>query len=1153
MRNKIVRSALSLSMAATLVITGVVPAMAAGTSETESLEREERNNAIAQATAAEGMVLLDNQNSALPMKKSGKIALYGVGTYGTVKGGTGSGSTNPKASAKWDVLSAFKDAGYDIVNESFLNAKKEEWQKNGGSGSGMGASAIFDEGAYAAADVDAVAAGTDTAVYVLARNSGEFSDRNLKKGDYYLYDSEAANLALLGEKFENVIVVLNVGGIVDTNFYHGLSSEKKTTEVIKDGTEVSLEKIEGLDALFLMSQGGLEGGNALVKVLNGTVTPSGKLTDTWAINYKDYPSSENFSNLQLNEAEPWGGETLEEIYNDDIYVGYRYFDTYGVDVAYPFGYGLSYTDFAIDVKSVSADEEKVTVQAAVTNRGSADGKEVVEVYFSAPQGKLDKPFQELAAYKKVAVKAGATENVTISFDTTDMSSYDESTDAYIMEKGDYIIRVGNSSRNTAEAGTITLDADAVTEQYRNNLGVTRDELINGTYTEGAVLNNTYKKETVEGWWGPQEVWVGTPHYDAKTKFDIMTGSSNGIDVTPDGITASHSTAALRASNIKASAMPDYTDGEITTYVSEDAASDSAKYLAKGGASAFRQEGTEKTEKVKAVKDATLLDVALGKISVEELVANMSNLELCDLVEGGTYAGLSSDSEGQGPMIGSQADSVPGAAGETTKNLYNTRYIPNIVLADGPAGLRVTPNFTTYTKVAATAAFDASKTYYTMELVETNGWFGPTLTEKYTKATVTAADFAQKLKEGNGLYTAQDYYQYCTAFPIGTLLAQTWDIELIEQMGRAIGTEMLEYSVTSFLAPGMNIHRNPMCGRNFEYYSEDPLIAGMTAAYETKGVETLENGADSGVGVTLKHFAFNNQEADRNGSNSVVSERAAREIYLKGFEIAVRLSKPDYIMTSYNMVNGYAAFLNYGMNVEMLRNEWGFDGFVMTDWGSVGTFFGKDKDNKINVQAKLMYAGNDCEMPGGSVDSLMKGLEEGKDMRLGDLQRSAINMLNIIKKSAIFKKLQNTLMETNRDLQAELDKTKAEMNDKVNAANKQIDALNKELQNAKNQLANAVSSADLATAKQQVTALEKQLSNTLNQILTDSKKYTVKKGKSVKITAMAVNGKKIKFKSNKPKIAKVGKKGKITGVKKGTAKITITAGSASKTVTVTVKK
>ena len=193
------------------------------------------------------------------------------------------------------------------------------------------------------------------------------------------------------------------------------------------------------------------------------------------------------------------------------------------------------------------------------------------------------------------------------------------------------------------------------------------------------------------------------------------------------------------------------------------------------------------------------------------------------------------------------------------------------------------------------------------------------------------------------------------------------------------------------------------------------------------------------------------------------------------------------------------------------------------------------------------------MPGGSVDSLMKGLEEGKDMRLGDLQRSAINMLNIIKKSAIFKKLQNTLMETNRDLQAELDKTKAEMNDKVNAANKQIDALNKELQNAKNHLANAVSSADLATAKQQVTALEKQLSNTLNQILTDSKKYTVKKGKSVKITAMAVNGKKIKFKSNKPKIAKVGKKGKITGVKKGTAKITITAGSASKTVTVTVKK
>jgi beta-glucosidase-like glycosyl hydrolase len=198
---------------------------------------------------------------------------------------------------------------------------------------------------------------------------------------------------------------------------------------------------------------------------------------------------------------------------------------------------------------------------------------------------------------------------------------------------------------------------------------------------------------------------------------------------------------------------------------------------------------------------------------------------------------------------------------------------------------------------------------------------------------------------------------------------------------------------------MNIHRNPLCGRNFEYYSEDPLIAGLTAAAETEGVETLADGSSSGVGVTLKHFAFNNQEEDRSGTNAVVSERAAREIYLRGFQIAVENSQPDYIMTSYNMVNGTSTFENYGLITETLRNEWGFEGFVMTDWMSANSVFGKNKDK--NSRGLLMYAGNDCEMPGSNETQLLSALSEGTTMRLGDLQRSAINMLNVIKESAVF--------------------------------------------------------------------------------------------------------------------------------------------------------
>ncbi len=1129
MRNKAVTSALSMTLAATLVVTGAVPAMAASSDPNSSAAREAANAEVSQRAATEGMVLLDNQG-VLPIAKSGSVALFGTGVYATVKGGTGSGDVYLKAGANIDVQQGFEDAGYNIVNKEFLAAQEEakkKWEEENSGGGMFGGSGTYDEDAYAAAAVDQAAAAAQTAVYVLARNSGEGSDRKAAKGDYYLSDNEAANLAMLGQKFENVIVVLNTGGIIDTNFYNGKGGHGADDELNRG-------KIEGLDALLLMSQAGQNGGHAVVEVLNGTVNPSGKLTDTWAVEYTDYPSAEGFSS---NDE-----ETLEEYYTDDIYVGYRYFDTFGKDVAYEFGYGSSYTDFAINVTGVTADENTVTVKAAVTNTGSTAGKEVVEVYFSAPEGSLDKPFQELAAYQKVKVDAGATKNVTITFDTKDMSSYDESKDAYVMEDGTYTIRVGNSSRNTVEAAELTLDADVITEQCQNNLGVTREQLQKGTYEEGIVLNNTYTEGTNS--WG-QPTLIPEPQYGNEPVEGILdsTAAGYGTGITPgdNGLTASVGKASLKARDFAPAETHTYQNGQIETYVSKDAKKDSAKY-----ASGKTSTEKEKLVTVDAKENATLIDVVTGNATVEQLVADMSNVELADLVEGGTYDGLSAGGGNQTAVIGSQAESVYGAAGETTSNLYVSRYIPNIVMSDGPAGIRVTNSYIMYDLVATDAPFDPSQTYYT----STYSWSGNVYTER---KFANEAEYKAEIAKGTSLYTTDGttYYQYCTAFPIGTLLAQTWDPDVIEEVGRAVGVEMLEYGVTSWLAPGMNIHRNPLCGRNFEYYSEDPLLSGLTAAAETKGVETNEDGTESGVGVTLKHFAFNQQENSRMGSNSVVSERAAREIYLKGFEIGVKKAQPDYIMSSYNMVNGYSTFEHYGLLTELLRNEWGFEGFVMTDWYSVGTVYGKLRGQ--NVQSWLMYAGNDCEMPGGNVKSLLDGLNEGTTMRLGDLQRSAINMLNVIKRSAVFKKLQNTLMETNRDLQTELDKTKAEMNDKVNAANKQIDALNKELQNAKNQLANAVSSADLATAKQQVTSLEKQLSNTLNQILTDSKKYTVKKGKSVKITAMAVNGKKIKFKSNKPKIAKVSKKGKITGVKKGTAKITITAGSASKTVTVRVKK
>ena len=991
------KKAISMALVAAMVGTSVMPTFAASTDPNASAKREATNAAISQKAATQGMVLLENNNNSLPIAqtKGTKVALFGVGSYKTIKGGTGSGDVYLKDGANITVEQGFEDAGYDVVNQDFLTAQNTAYEKaesEAGSG-GMFSSFVYKEEAYAEADVTAAAGKTDTAIYVLARNSGEGADRKAEKGDYYLTDNEAANLKLLGQKFKNVVVVLNTGGIVDTNFFNG-----KGGYAANDSLNRS--KIEGLDSLVLMSQAGMNGGRALVQILNGEVNPSGKLTDTWAVDYNDYPSSAAFS---WNDAVHKDGETTEEsnaantaataeeVYNDDIYVGYRFFDTFGKKVAYEFGYGESYTDFDIKVKTVKADAENVSVVAEVKNTGKVTGKEVVEVYFSAPEGSLDKPYQELAAYQKVEVKAGETKEVTLSFDTDEMASYDENNEQYVLEDGTYKIRVGNSSRNTVEAADIKLDKDVVTEKAENALGMTKDKMQTGTYTADHVVaeGGAYKMNILD---------------------EKSTGYGTGITPTAEGLSAAKASLSLAASSFGKTETHAYTDGKVTSYISEDKDSDSNAY----SKNADLDKETKKT--VKAAKDATLVDVVNGKLTMEELVANMSSTELADLVEGGTYDGLSAGSSSSA-VIGSQADSVYGAAGETTSNLYNSRYIPNIVLSDGPAGIRITKEYIQYELVGADATFDANQTYYT----GTYSWSGMNYTEK---AIANETEFKKLLADGEKLYTTDNtkYYQYCTAMPIGTLLAQAWDPAVIEEVGRAVGTEMLEYGVTSWLAPGMNIHRNPLCGRNFEYYSEDPLISGEAAAAETKGVQTKADGTYSGIGVTLKHFAFNNQEQQRMGSNSVVSERAAREIYLKGFEIGVEEAQPDYIMSSYNMVNGYPTFENYGLLTTMLRDEWGFEGFVMTDWYSVSRVNGANKGK--NVQGLLMWAGNDCEMPGGNVKNMLTALDTDKTLRLGDLQKSAVNMLNVIAKSAVFENMLDKLA-TSDDAVTAAEKAKAE--------------------------------------------------------------------------------------------------------------------------------
>ena len=915
--------------------------------------------------------------------------------------------------------------------------------------------------------------------------------------------------------------------------------------------------------------------------MNGTANPSGKLTDTWAVEYTDYASSPYFAlhnGIDENgNLITTGGDNKEEYYTDDIFVGYRYFDTFGIDVAYPFGYGESYTDFDISVKSVTADAENITVTADVKNTGNMDGREVVEVYFSAPEGSLDKAYQELAAYKKVEVAKGAAKTVTMSFATEDMASYDESRQCYVLEDGKYVIRIGNSSRNTVEAASISLDQDVITEKTENQLGATKAELENGTYEEGTVLNGLNIEKDADG----NDVY--TPNYGNKKVEGFLDASTEGygkgITATSEGLSSMKTETSLKAADFAEPKTHTYSNGDVTTYytnqnVTENAEKTSLAYakekaskagadLEKGDVTIKTARGTETIKNVDIdengnkvdLTDATLMDVAVGNITAEQLVASMTPLELSDLVTGGSYSkGVDYTKDvastiGNGKVLTAKNSiHVSGTSSETTSNLFRSRLIPNISFNDGPAGLRLptesysaSANVGKIVPVTKDDVFDPNETYFSYHAMG----------DYYSvNALPISTDFTE---EFNGKYkvadgeTAIKYYQYCTAIPVGTMIAQTWDTDLVEKVGRAVGTEMVEYGVTSWLAPGMNIHRNPLCGRNFEYYSEDPLLSGTTAAAETKGVQTYEDGTKTGVGVTLKHFAFNNQESERFNNNSVMSERAAREIYLKGFQIAVEKAQPDYIMSSYNSINGVQTFLHYGLLTEILRNEWGFRGFVMTDWNPMDNFTGRRglkygkmvdtfkkvaepkgkldyTDFDVCARAQLMYAGNDSEMPGAAnygvtspnTELVYKGLnanivdENGNAlMRLGDLQRSAINMLNVILQTKIFQTdfyekagSYYELEKLNKDYEAlkkELEQVKADAKDKTKTE--------EQLKDIKAQLEKAQADAkDKAAAETKQKALETQM-ETLKFQSVKVKLKSVKSNakKTAKVTVRKVDG------------------------------------------------
>lgn len=825
-----------------------------GTQSNEVTEREIKNRFLARKAAAEGFVLLKNEGGILPIPSGTKIGLYGAGAEKTIKGGTGSGDVNERECVT--IRQGMENAGYIVTSSKWLDSYKviykkarEDWRD-----AILASLPQYDNNffrAYSASqfqvpcgeliDVEAAKAdGAEIAIFVLARVAGENLDRRDTEGDYFITEQEKTLLAQVASAYKEVVLVINTGGLLDLGF---------------------TEEFQNIRAILQFVQAGQEGGNAFADVLSGKVSPSGKMSDTWAWTYNDYPNASFFSYKS--------GDVYREEYKEGIYVGYRYFDTFDVPVRYCFGYGLSYTDFAIEAGTLSVNgmEHKkpmVSLDVDVTNIGSQyAGKEVVQIYASCPQNGLPKEYRRLAAFGKTdTLKPGEMQKMTLSFALYQLASYDESKAAWVLEKGTYGIWAGNSLDSARLVGSIQMDADAVMVQCEHICE--RVEELEELFPDKEKM---CKKEAA---------WLAE-------------------------------TEKLQSVFIKAS----------------DIAAEVVDYSADLG------ESFTKAQEI------------VESLSVEQRVA---------FATGDVSRGQSE--------FGSAGQTVPGAAAETVPVAEADPWnVASIVLADGPAGVRLKKEYQVYEDAIVMGDF--------LEALE-GGFFAK---EKEKKGT--------------------SYYQYCTAIPVGTLLAQTWNLDLIKEVGEMVGHEMRMFEVTLWLAPGMNIHRNPLCGRNFEYYSEDPLLSGMMASAMTLGVQKVP-----GCGTTIKHFACNNQEDNRMGSNSIISERTLREIYLKGFEITVKNAQPMSIMTSYNLINGVHAANCYDLCTKAARNEWGFAGAIMTDWTTT-----TDSTAGVCTASGCLRAGNDMVMPGDPSDheNIYKELKEGT-LTMEQVDKCVRNTIHLVLQS-----------------------------------------------------------------------------------------------------------------------------------------------------------
>ncbi len=796
--------------------------------------QEQARIVLAREMAQEGMVLLEN-NGALPMKAA-DIALFGSTQLEFLTVGSGSGAVYGNYAV--GLVEALESAGFSLDREirqlyiayGVEQSKKPPEPMHARMGT-------ISELPIASDIISPAAQRCDTAVYAFSRIAGEGRDRTLTEGDWFLSQDEMQLLTDLRREFKTLVVIANIPSVMDTTWIDFFKP----------------------DAVLVSWLPGMEGASAVADILTGAICPSGKLADTFPILWEDIPSSVNFGSwadgIELytgdeNQIPYWGsrgndeeiplGKTVRRPlnnrryteYQEGLYIGYRYFETYGVPVKYPFGYGLSYTSFNMSSSPVQLTDRGAGFTVTVTNTGDTAGKQVVQIYFHGAETLLERPDCELAGFAKTHLLApGQSQELSFAIPLKAFSSFSQDMSAFVLQAGDYTLYLGENCHDRTPVGSFRIPELKILEPVGNHFEL--------THTRPLVEMSKYDRQATAPKAPPLR-------YDGAEKHGTKVQPKYSFDYSHPG------------------------PGRW---------------------------------QLKDVKD--------GKVSMSEFVSQLTDLEIvCLLV--GSKTGVAphmdavetmKDADDQQPMpamdfgrpiLEPLSDIIPGASGQTAT--ISRLGIPSIAMSDGPAGVGA----------------------------------------RYKKNKI--------------------------GFPTAQLIACSWNLELTELLGQAMGQECEENHIDVWLAPSMNLHRNPLCGRNYEYYSEDPLLTGEMAAAIISGAQK------SNIATCPKHFVANNQETSRwDGNDSIISQRVLREMYLRGFEIAVKKGGTRSMMTAYTALNGTYTSARRDLNTDVLRNEWGFDGFVVTDW----------EGDSIHTVATLS-SGNDLLMPGfdGQVQFVLDNLQSG---------------------------------------------------------------------------------------------------------------------------------------------------------------------------------